>query len=225
RGWFDRKENSASGWQDLMEVAAKIEHRDQQSALLELDVHDEMLFIQHSRKYLVCSSGERMLIIDQQRAHQRIRFEQLLSSIENGQATVQHCLFPETIELTATQSALINSYEDVLQSLGFRYERASSDTIRLEGIPSECSHASGESLLMDALAALENDDEPSLSANEKLCWKLVASGGIRYGQMLTMPEMESLFQQLMQCNQPYFWRNQKPIIVQLDAHQLTAYFS
>ncbi|MFM7725594.1 MAG: DNA mismatch repair endonuclease MutL [Flavobacteriales bacterium] len=225
RGWFDRKENSASGWQDLMEVAAKIEHRDQQSALLELDVHDEMLFIQHSRKYLVCSSGERMLIIDQQRAHQRIRFEQLLSSMENGQATVQHCLFPETIELTATQSALINSYEDVLQSLGFRYERASSDTIRLEGIPTECSHASGESLLMDALAALENDDEPSLSANEKLCWKLVASGGIRYGQMLTMPEMESLFQQLMQCNQPYFWRNQKPIIVQLDAHQLTAYFS
>lgn len=225
RGWFDRKENSASGWQDLMEVATKIENRDKQSASLELDIQDEMLFIQHSRKYLVCSSGERMLIVDQQRAHQRIRFEQLLQSMENGNGAAQQCLFPETFELTAIQSALVDNYEYELASLGFRFSRVSSYKLNIEGIPAECAHSSGESLFMEALAALENEDEPSTSANEKLCWKLAASGGIRYGQMLTMPEMESLFQQLMQCNQPYYWRNQKPIIVQLDAQQLTAYFS
>jgi DNA mismatch repair ATPase MutL len=43
--------------------------------------------------------------------------------------------------------------------------------------------------------------------------------------MLTAPEMESLFQQLMQCSQPYYWRNQKPIIMQFESTQLTDYFS
>ena len=225
RGWFDRKENSASGWQDLMEVAAKIESREQQITPIALDVNDEIQFIQHSRKYLICSMGERILLVDQQRAHQRIRFEQLLRSLEIGKGAVQQCLFPETFELSPIQSSLVDSYHTEFESLGFRFSRGSSSTLHLEGIPAECSHASGETLFMDALSVLENEEEQSTTAKEKLCWKLAASGGIRYGQMLTVPEMESLFQQLMQCNQPYYLRNQKPIIVQLDAQQLTAYFS
>lgn len=225
RGWFDRKENSASGWQDLMEVAAKIESPGQQMAPVELDVNDEIQFIQHSRKYLICSTGDRMLIVDQQRAHQRIRFEQLLRSLEIGKGAVQQCLFPETFELSPMQSSLVDSYQNEFESLGFRFSRGSSSTLHLEGIPAECSHASGEMLFMDALSVLENEEEQSTTAKEKLCWKLATSGGIRYGQMLTLPEMESLFQQLMQCNQPYYLRNQKPIIVQLDAQQLNAYFS
>jgi hypothetical protein len=33
-----------------------------------------------------------------------------------------------------------------------------------------------------------------------------------------------LFQQLMQCTQPYYWRNRKPIIIEFNAHQLSEYF-
>jgi hypothetical protein len=69
------------------------------------------------------------------------------------------------------------------------------------------------------------DVDTTTVAHENLCWKLASTGSIRHGQMLTVPEMESLFQQLMQCNQPYYWRNQKPIIIQFDAQQLNEYFN
>ena len=97
--------------------------------------------------------------------------------------------------------------------------------MHLEGIPCECAQAGGEATFMDALSALENEEGSSASVGERLCWRMASSGSIRYGQMLTEPEMETLFQQLMQCKQPYYWRNQKPIIVQFDASTLSNYFN
>jgi DNA mismatch repair protein MutL len=224
RGWFDRKENSASGWQDLMEVAAQIDKQSVPIPTLELETHDEMQFIQHSRSYIVCARAERLLIVDQQRAHQRIRYENFMQLASSGRASVQQCLFPETFEITTQQFTTIEAYKTELETLGFRFSAIGSNEIHLEGIPSECAHAGGETTFMDALSALEHEDGNSDSVRERLCWRMASSGSIRYGQMLTTPEMETLFQQLMQCSQPYYWRNQKPIIVQFDASALSNYF-
>jgi DNA mismatch repair protein MutL len=225
RGWFDKKETSASGWQDLMEVAAQIDHNKEVNVQIEMDVQDEICFLQHNRKFLICSSGERMLLIDQQRAHQRIRFENFVRQMEAGQGTVQQLLFPEFIELTPVQSSLIVAFTSELESIGFRFKHSHPNTLELDGVPAECSQSNSAWVIQEALASLEEDAETGTSARENLCWRLASSGSIRYGQMLTSPEMESLFQQLMKCQQPYYWRNQKPIIVQFEGKQLNAYFN
>jgi DNA mismatch repair protein MutL len=134
-------------------------------------------------------------------------------------------MFPETIELTPIQSALIGAFASELEAIGFQFTQHGNNQIALEGVPSECSQSGGETAFVEALTALEEEVDTTAVAHEKLCWKLASTGSIRYGQMLTEPEMESLFQQLMQCNQPYYWRNQKPIIIQFDAQQLNEYFN
>jgi DNA mismatch repair protein MutL len=225
RGWFDRKESSVSGWQDLMEVAARIERAETISPTLELEIHDDISFVQHNRKYMLCSSGERMMVVDQQRAHQRIRFERFMQQLASGKGVTQQSMFPETIELTPIQSALLGAFAGELDAIGFRYSQNGPNQIALEGVPSECSQSGGETAFIEALTALEENVDTTAVAHENLCWKLASTGSIRYGQMLTAPEMESLFQQLMQCNQPYYWRNQKPIIIQFDAQQLNEYFN
>jgi DNA mismatch repair protein MutL len=225
RGWFDRKESSARGWQDLMEVAAHIDRVREGHGQLELETPDEITFLQHNRKYLVCSSGERVLIVDQQRAHQRIRFEHFLQQLDAGQGSIQQLLFPDTIELTPVQSSLVTAFSQELHSIGFRFRLVASQTIELDGIPAECSQGNSESVFQEAMNALEQDVQSNHEARENLCWRLASSGSIKYGQMLTNPEMESLFQQLMKCQQPFYWRNQKRIIVQFEGKQLNEYFN
>jgi DNA mismatch repair protein MutL len=225
RGWFDKKETSATGWQDLMEVAAQIDRGKEMNVPIEMDVQDDISFVQHNRKFLICSSGERMLLVDQQRAHQRIRFENFLRQMDAGQGSVQQLLFPETIELTPIQNSLIMAFASELHSIGFRFTHSAQNTLELEGVPAECSQDNSARVLQEALASLEEDDQTGTSAREKLCWQLASAGSIRYGQMLTIPEMEALFQQLMKCQQPYYWRNRKPIIVQFEGKQLNEYFN
>jgi DNA mismatch repair protein MutL len=225
RGWFDRKENSASGWQDLMEVAAHIDREKETNTSLDLEVQDEILFTQHNRKYLVCSSGERILIIDQQRAHQRIRYERFIENISSGRVKVQQILFPVTLDLNPIQASLLDSLTPELEAIGFRFSKKELRQIELTGVPTEFASGNGEAAFLEALSTLEEEMETSNPSQEALCWKLACSGSIRYGQMLTTPEMQSLFQQLMDCDQPYYWKNKKAIIIQFDAQQLNEYFN
>ncbi len=224
RGWFDSKERDSSGWKDLMEVATQIEKGKTDTPILDLEISDEVTFLQHNRKYILCSSGDRMMIIDQQRAHQRILFERYMQLIESGKGASQHLLFPELMELTPIQESLIGAFVGELESLGFRFTQIDKRKIELTGIPSECGAESGETAFSRALSALEEDVSTTAEAHENICWQMASSGSIRYGQLLTLPEMESLFQQLIQCNQPHYWRNRKPIIIQFDAPQLNEYF-
>jgi DNA mismatch repair protein MutL len=225
RGWFDRKENAASGWQDLMEVAAQIDRNTEEQTQISIEVQDEFSFLQHNRKFLICSSGERMLVVDQQRAHQRIRFERFLQQMDSGQGIVQQLLFRESIQLTPIQASILSAFKTELESTGFRFTHGSNNTIELEGIPAECSQSNAELIFQEAIGALEVDVQIGSAARENLCWQLALSGSIRYGQMLTLPEMEGLFQQLMQCQQPFFWRNNKPIVVQFEGKQLNEFFN
>ena len=224
RGWFDSKERDTSGWRDLMEVATRIEDEKNGGSNLQLEISDEVFFQQHNRRYILCSSGERMMIIDQQRAHQRIRFERCMQQLESGKGSVQQIMFPETIELTPIQESLLVSFSNELESLGFRYAQAEGRAIELTGAPAEINLQASSASFLEALTALQEEVPTHAQAQENMCWQLAASGSIRYGQMLTFPEMESLFQQLMQCTQPYYWRNRKPIIIEFNAHQLSEYF-
>ena len=224
RGWFDSKERDTSGWRDLMEVATRIEEEKNGGSNLQLEISDEVFFQQHNRRYILCSSGERMMIIDQQRAHQRIRFERCMQQLDSGKGSVQQIMFPETIELTPIQESLLSSFSNDLESLGFRYAQAEGRAIELTGAPAEINLQASSASFLEALTALQEDVPTHAQAQENMCWQLAASGSIRYGQMLTFPEMESLFQQLMQCTQPYYWRNRKPIIIEFNAHQLSEYF-
>ena len=224
RGWFDSKERDTSGWRDLMEVATRIEDEKNGGSNLQLEISDEVFFQQHNRRYILCSSGERMMIIDQQRAHQRIRFERCMQQLESGKGSVQQIMFPETIELTPIQESLLVSFSHELESLGFRYAQAEGRAIELTGAPAEINLQASSASFLEALTALQEEVPTHAQAQENMCWQLAASGSIRYGQMLTFPEMESLFQQLMQCTQPYYWRNRKPIIIEFNAHQLSEYF-
>jgi len=53
---------------------------------------------------------------------------------------------------------------------------------------------------------------------------MARSNAIKTGQMLTQPEMENLFQQLMRCSEPYAAQHQSPTMFQLDPQQLETYF-
>jgi DNA mismatch repair protein MutL len=228
RGWFDRKESSASGWQDLMQVASQIDQEKQTSTSFDLELNDEISFLQHNRKYIVCTSGERIMIIDQQRAHQRIRYERFMENLSSGSAQVQQRLFPALLDLSPVQISMLDSLQSDLEVIGFRFTKNDTGQIELMGAPSEFATGNSEAAFLEALSALEDESESVTTkptTTEDLCWKLACSGSIRYGQLLTTPEMESLFQQLMQCNQPYYWRNKKAVIIQFDARQLNEYFN
>ena len=71
------------------------------------------------KKYIVTSTRSGLLIINQNRAHQRVLYEAFLSSISERNINSQQLMFPKELDLSTKQLALFDDFEDNLKAMGF----------------------------------------------------------------------------------------------------------
>jgi DNA mismatch repair protein MutL len=76
------------------------------------------------------------LLIDQHLAHQRILYEQYENALTNP-ISIQKCLIPQTIDLSATDAILLQSILEELLLLGYEIEPFGNTTFIIQGVPAD----------------------------------------------------------------------------------------
>lgn len=227
QGWFDNKQESRKGWQELLEISRMVNDD------IETEVTPEKLFdldedfepIQWNRRYIIVPGESEMLMVDQQRAHRRILFERYFHAIEKRSGSIQQLLFPEVIELSDTDFHLMKEILEDVRALGFDIEEFGSRAYQVLGIPSDANVSDAEKLMQEFLENLKNEQiNLGLTSKQKLAWAMAESTSIKYGQMLTLPEMKDLVQRLMACNQPQFAQGNKVVYIRVTTDQIDQQF-
>jgi DNA mismatch repair protein MutL len=90
---------------------------------------------QFSSSYILCQDEDDLVIIDQHAAHERVVFETLRNNFARGRIEGQRLLFPETFELSPSESAVIEEHRETLGRLAFDLEHFGGSTWLLSGIP------------------------------------------------------------------------------------------
>jgi len=90
---------------------------------------------QFSSSYILCQDDNDLVLIDQHAAHERVVFEELRSNFAKGRIEGQKLLFPETFELSPSESAAIEEHRETLGRLAFDLEHFGGSTWLLSGIP------------------------------------------------------------------------------------------
>ncbi len=88
-------------------------------------------------RYILSQLRTGLVVIDQQRAHERILYERAMRSLEKGQGSSQAQLFPVTVELNAADHALLLGIIPELTALGFQLEPLSGRSVAVNGLPAE----------------------------------------------------------------------------------------
>ena len=86
-----------------------------------VDAEKEVKTYQLHRKFILTQTGSGLLIINQQRAHQQILFEQFIFELNRNTAETQKLMFPKTIELKNTDFELIREVLNEIKHIGFRH--------------------------------------------------------------------------------------------------------
>ena len=73
--------------------------------------------------YIVCESQKGMILIDQHAAHERVNYEKFKKQFQNSALQIQKFLFPEVIELSMHESAMLDDNMDMFADLGFELEK------------------------------------------------------------------------------------------------------
>lgn len=85
--------------------------------------------------YIVCESGDRLVLIDQHAAHERVGFEKLMQQFAQSGILSEPLLVPETFELKPSDAEILKKYTQELLAFGFEIEPFGGNTFVLKATP------------------------------------------------------------------------------------------
>ena len=177
-------------------------------------------FIQIKDQYIATNSKSGLMIIDQKRAHQRILFEQFLNDFESTNECIQQEVFPKTIELSATDFAVISERLDDLFKLGFDIRSLGKDTIVVYGLPAGIEKSEPENIVQNIIDDLKDENLIiEKKSKERLALALAKASAIK-NQILNVEEMNNLVGKLLSCNNPNISPEGKPTLTILTFDEI-----
>ncbi len=190
-----------------------------------VDAETEIKTYQLHQKFILTQTSSGLLIINQQRAHQQILFEQFIFELNRNTAETQKLMFPKTIELNNSDFELIREVLNEIKNIGFDIEVFGKNTLAINGLPIGVEEANCEKIIEEFIQQIKNNAN-EISANNKnaLAMSLARSSSIKNGRKLSSEEMNTLVDQLFACETPYLSPNGKPIIIKVNEEELDQRF-
>ena len=178
------------------------------------------------KKYIVSSIKSGMVIVDQQRAHQRVLYENFLVNMTVLQASSQQLLFPLNLFFSSTEMELIAELQFSLMNTGFVFEETNKDHIVISGIPVNVTESEVSLVLEQLLSDLQDGiPESSFSQNDTIAKSMAKSLAVKTGTHLTEKEQENLVNGLFACKDPNVSPFQKPTFITMRVEDLDKKFA
>ena len=168
-------------------------------------------------RYIAMPSPSGLTLIDQHRAHVNVLFARFTDTRRDGAATTQRLIFPDSAELTPSQSAALAGMADVAADMGFDIAPLGGGTWAINGVPADIAGVSPSELLAamaDDVAATGTHDSESVRTTAALA--LAKASAIRAGRVLTADEMDALTADLMRLPAPAYTPDGLRVIAVVD---------
>lgn len=178
------------------------------------------------KKYIVSPIKSGMVIINQKRAHERILYEEFLTSMTVYQASSQQLLFPLQLYFSSTEIELLIELKSSLENTGFVFESFSDDHIMISGLPVNVTESEISIVLEELLSDLQDGiPDSSFCQNDTIAKSMARSLAVKTGTYLTEKEQENLVHNLFACKEPNVSPFQKPTFITMSVEDLDKKFS
>jgi DNA mismatch repair protein MutL len=158
---------------------------------------------QVQNRFIVANVKSGLLIVDQQKAYERIIFERISANAEGQAITRQRVLFPQSIQLSTVDSEIMAEITGDLDSLGFEISSMGGGTFVINTLPSNMP--SGE--IIDFIDGLLEDFKKNRADSTdglriKLARIIAGNMAVKAVKNLKAEEMQQLIDELFACQVP-----------------------
>ncbi len=176
-------------------------------------------------RYLVFPMHGGLCLVDQQAAHERILFEELLNRPEEAIQGSQQELFPVHLQFRNADAELLSQHLDDLRRFGFVLESFGGSAFVLQATPAGVERGTEQSVLEHILENLKHfHPDPTEPVREQLAKALARSLAIPGGRELAARKRQELIDALFRCSNPGVGIDGKPCIVRVSQEELRGRF-
>ncbi len=166
--------------------------------------------------YVVAQSADSLYLIDQHAAHERVMFERLMQSFNQGRMDVQTMLLPLSIDLPESDVEVLLNEKDAFEKMGLTLERMGPQNIVVQTLPSLIQEGAVVEALKKAaqeLTAFGGAGAVSRMVNDIFA-TMACHSVVRAGQVLSTEQMHQLLVQMDEFPLSSFCPHGRPVFTQ-----------
>ncbi len=178
------------------------------------------------RKYIVTTIRSGMVVIDQNRAHQRVLYERFLKNITVQEAISQQLLFPITLYFNTPEMAILKELEDSLTNIGFHFKSVDNQQIEVAGIPVMVAESEVGQVLDQLIADCQMEvSEGDFSQTHLLAKTLAKNLAVKTGTVLDPASQLALVNDLFACKDAQVSPFGKPVYITIAENEIDNKFN
>ena len=202
----------------------------------QLNFFDEKILTQEARQeyriigqvfetYWMIEYRDKLLIIDQHAAHEKVKYEQILKKVETNEMYSQTLTPPIVISVTAKEADIIRNYGTYFKELGFEIEDFGMNAYAIRGIPYDLFGYDVKELFETILTEMSENPVRGVPQiiRERIA-TMACKAAVKGNNSMTYEEMDTLIEQLLSLDNPYNCPHGRPTIVTMSKYEMEKKF-
>lgn len=175
--------------------------------------------------YWLVQFEDKLYIIDQHAAHEKVIYERMMRELKEKKITSQLLSPPLIVSLTLQEEELLKSYLEVFASFGFEIEAFGGREYSIRAVPHNLYGIAEESLFLELLGSLELNQgtQPLELLTEKVA-SMSCKAAVKGNNRLSPAEARMLIDELLELENPYNCPHGRPTIISMSKYELEKKF-
>ena len=175
--------------------------------------------------YIIIEINDRMYIIDQHAAHERLLYERIKANYYSKSRETQMLLVPELVELKNSEKEMVNSNKEMFENAGFIIEDFGDNGIKISGVPNVGYDLDYKEMFLDGVDELMGATKTTKEEKEKrFLATLACKAAVKGNMKITSEEQISLLDEMMKLNNPFTCPHGRPTAYEISKYEIERRF-
>lgn len=175
--------------------------------------------------YIIAEKGDKMLLIDQHAAHERLKYEELKKALANKQIMSQILIEPVIVKMTPSEFSAFFEVQNELQNMGFECDEFGDNEVIVRSAPGDLDSGEVEELLLELVTnASVLKHELITEKHERMLYTIACKSAIKANHHLSTQEMETLVRNVLRLKNINTCPHGRPIIITMSQKEIEKEF-
>ena len=176
--------------------------------------------------YWIVQFGDKMFIIDQHAAHEKVLYERMMARYRDRKPTSQSVMPPIILTLNMNEENMLKKYMHIFTEFGYEIEHFGGKEYAVRAVPYDLYSISKEDLLMEILDTLSDETVGHITPEiitEKIA-SMSCKAAVKGNNKISMAEANKLIDELLTLDNPYNCPHGRPTIISMSKYELEKKF-
>ena len=177
------------------------------------------------KTYWLIEFEDKLYIIDQHAAHEKVLYEKTMARLANKDFTSQRISPPIVMTLDAKESEMLEKYRPQIEQFGYEVEHFGGKEYMISAIPDNLFNIDMKDLFIEMLDDFSNStgrQTPDI-ITEKVA-SMSCKAAVKGNDKLTLPEINKLIDELLSLDNPYNCPHGRPTIISMSKYEIEKKF-